>query len=187
MAAGNVTYVKGLSIEPWGQIPYLWATFFAFGNLFALFWLSRAFLNAHPEIVYQAKQTLGRLGLRRSKRQKKPAARSSSLNGDGTGAEIMEAAGDEGAHTGKAVLPASTSNHHHISQPQDLCTEQATAGAPMDHAGGFGSATDSSSSSASDDASDVQLHIVRLDWRNICYSVKTSRGRKMILQVMFRA
>eukprot|EP00775_Hariotina_reticulata_P011714 gene11714-11859_t len=186
MVAGNVTYVKGLAIEPWGQIPYLWATFFAFGNLFALFWLSRAFLNAHPEISYKVSQVLARLGLARGKRRKMSAQHSSSVNGDGLG--ITEAAAEHGGDAGRAVLPAvvpASHHHHHITQPQDLCTEQNAAGAANGHAEVFGAATDTSSSVSSDDASDVQLRTVQLDWRNMSYGVKTSRGKKMILQGIY--
>lgn len=63
-----------LVIEPGGQLPILWGVVFAFGNLFAVFWLVRAFLNAHPEVAYQVGVQLAKLGLGRKQDRKHTAA-----------------------------------------------------------------------------------------------------------------
>jgi hypothetical protein len=68
------TVIQGLTIEASGTVWWQWLTFFAFGNLFAGYWLVLAFLNAHPDVRYKLHQLFVRLGLR------KPAAVKQALS-----------------------------------------------------------------------------------------------------------
>lgn len=57
------TVVAGLVIEPAGSVTWLWVTFFVFGNVFAMYWLTLAALNAYPEVAYQLNKLLIKMGL----------------------------------------------------------------------------------------------------------------------------
>lgn len=88
------TAATNLVIEPGGQLNALWGTVFAFGNLFAIFWLVRAFLNAHPEVAYQVRLQLAKIGLNyggnRTKRRDSVNAHGSPADG-GIAAEAAAA------------------------------------------------------------------------------------------------
>ncbi|KAF8072475.1 abcG12 [Scenedesmus sp. PABB004] len=124
MSAANATspaggdVVAGLAIEPYGAIPALWLTCFVFGNAFAIFWLARAFLNAHPEVAYQARVVLGRLGLRRRRRARAAAAAAAAAGaageppaGGGAAAAAAAAlgAGAKAAPPGSPLKPGALS------------------------------------------------------------------------------
>jgi hypothetical protein len=53
-APGNAPNAStGLVIEPAGQLLTLWVTTFVVANIFAGFWLVKAFINALPSIAYR--------------------------------------------------------------------------------------------------------------------------------------
>jgi hypothetical protein len=117
---------------------------FIFGNVFAIFWLARAFLNAHPHIAYQIRCAFAKVGLgnRRKAKQaggavdadeadaaaaagRKTAARSVTANVTAAAA----AAAHDGIELSPSVGPArvastasgSQRHHHHHAQPI-ICT-----------------------------------------------------------------
>jgi hypothetical protein len=138
--------IAGLTIEPFGHLQTLWLTMFIFGNVFAIFWLARAFLNAHPHIAYQVRCALAKIGLggRRKSKQaggaadadaaeaaaaaaadRKTAARSVTANvtaaaaAGHAGIELSPSVGP--ARVASAVSGASSQRHHHHAQPI-ICT-----------------------------------------------------------------
>jgi hypothetical protein len=138
--------IAGLTIEPFGHLQTLWLTMFIFGNVFAIFWLARAFLNAHPHIAYQIRCSLAKIGLggRRNSKQasdaaeadeaeaaaaaagRKTAARSVTANvtaaaaADHAGIELSPSIGP--ARVASAVSGSSSHRHHHHHAQPIICT-----------------------------------------------------------------
>jgi hypothetical protein len=138
--------IAGLTIEPYGQLQTLWLTMFIFGNVFAVFWLARAFLNAHPHIAYQIRCALAKIGLG-SKRKAKQAAAAEGAEEESAAAAACRkstsrsitanvtaaAAAAHGIELSPSIGPARTASaaaaagsnshrhHHHHTQPI-ICT-----------------------------------------------------------------
>ncbi|KAF6258116.1 hypothetical protein COO60DRAFT_1520342 [Scenedesmus sp. NREL 46B-D3] len=195
--------IAGLTLESYGQLQTLWLTVFIFGNAFAVFWLARAFLNAHPHIAYQVRCALAKvcLGGRRQAKQVDGAAHSHQdamaagrkMPGRPVTANVTAAAA-----AGHAAIELSPSVGPARGASPIICTPSAEvqgdghgasdAAAPEAAAGGAalarGSSSDDSGSSYSSDGESTKLP-VQLQWVNMCYSVKTAAGRKHIIQGIY--
>lgn len=108
--------IAGLTIEPYGQLQALWLTMFIFGNVFAIFWLARAFLNAHPHIAYQIRCALAKIGLG-SRRKAKQALDDAAVAADTAEAPPAAAAGRKSASrsvTANVTAAAAAAAHDGI-------------------------------------------------------------------------
>jgi hypothetical protein len=136
--------IAGLTFEPYGHMQALWLTMFIFGNVFAIFWLARAFLNAHPHIAYQIRCALAKFGLggRRKGKQaadvaeqdaaaaaaaatgRKSAGRSMTANVTAAaaaaaahGIELSPSIGPARVASDAAAAGSNSHRHHHHAQP----------------------------------------------------------------------
>lgn len=89
---------------------------FIFGNVFAIFWLARAFLNAHPHIAYQIRCALAKIGLG-SRRKAKQALDDAADAADTAEAPPAAAAGRKSASrsvTANVTAAAAAAAHDGI-------------------------------------------------------------------------
>jgi hypothetical protein len=146
--------LAALSVEPGGVLLTLWVTVFVLGNIYAAYWLIKAFLNAHPEKRHALRQALGKLWPARS------AAGAAAAGSYGKSPDAML----NGFSRDGGRLPQGVPR----CQPAAVCPCEQTYSSRL---------TEAAAGAAE------HVYPVLLEWRELGTKVTSALGSKMILQV----
>lgn len=115
----------GLVIEPAGQLLTLWVTTFVVANVFAGFWLAKAFINALPSIAYRLSKVSSAIKLHMPKRSSGSHSSSRSSSSSSLPVQSLDSLGR-----------ASEDIKKHRQQMQPVVFEWRNMGCTVDTASG---------------------------------------------------